>query len=158
MKNNHLNDSGDLHMVDISKKEITVRESKASGVITLNKDAFESIHNRSNKKGDVLNTARLAGINAIKATSSLIPLAHTIQISTASVSFSVDEHACKIISTVSVKSEGKTGVEIEALVGVQISLMTIYDMCKYLDRSMVINDIKLLSKTGGKSGAFERGE
>ena len=74
------------------------------------------------------------------------------------MSFSVDEHACKIISTVSVKSEGKTGVEIEALVGVQISLMTIYDMCKYLDRSMVINDIKLLSKTGGKSGAFERGE
>ena len=149
MKNNHINQSGDLHMIDISDKEITLRTAKASGEIILNKQAFDSVLQLNNKKGDVLNTARIAGINAIKQTSNLIPLAHTIPINAVSI-----ESLSKIHCYVTVKSEGRTGVEIEALVGVEISLMTIYDMCKYLDRGMQINNIMLLSKTGGKSGDF----
>ena len=154
MKNNHINQSGDLHMIDISEKEITLRIAKASGEIILNKQAFDSILKLNNKKGDVLNTARIAGINAVKQTSNLIPLAHTISISAVSIEFKIEESHNKIQCYVTVKSEGRTGVEIEALVGVEISLMTIYDMCKYLDRGMQINNIMLLSKTGGKSGDF----
>ena len=158
MNNNHINQSGDLHMVDISKKETTLREAKAEGFISLNNKALLSIVELNNKKGDVINTARLAGINAVKQASCLIPLAHNILISSASVDFRIDKNQSKIYSTVTVKSEGKTGVEIESLVGVEISLMTIYDMCKYLDRGMTIGDVKLLSKTGGKSGDFTRKE
>ena len=127
MSNNHINQSGNLHMVDISNKSITERLARASGIIKLNTDAFSSILNLNNKKGDVLNTARIAGINAAKQTSTLIPLAHNILIN------------C---------------VEIEALTAVQISLMTIYDMCKYLDRAMEITKVRLLTKTGGKSGDY----
>ena len=154
MKNNHINQSGDLHMIDISEKEITLRTAKASGEIILNKQAFDSVLELNNKKGDVLNTARIAGINAVKQTSNLIPLAHTIPISGVSIEFKIGESISKISCYVTVKSEGRTGVEIEALVGVEISLMTIYDMCKYLDRGMQINNIMLISKTGGKSGDF----
>jgi len=154
MKNNHINQSGDLHMIDISEKEVTLRTAKASGEIILNKQAFDSILQLNNKKGDVINTARIAGINAVKQTSNLIPLAHTIPISAVSIEFEIEESLSKIHCCTTVKSEGRTGVEIEALVGVEISLMTIYDMCKYLDRGMQINNIMLLSKTGGKSGDF----
>jgi cyclic pyranopterin phosphate synthase len=154
MKNNHINQSGDLHMIDISEKEVTLRTAKASGEIILNKQAFDSILQLNNKKGDVINTARIAGINAVKQTSNLIPLAHTIPISSVSIEFEIEESLSKIHCYTTVKSEGRTGVEIEALVGVEISLMTIYDMCKYLDRGMQINNIMLLSKTGGKSGDF----
>ena len=143
-------------MVDISKKEITLREAKAQGSISLNNDALSSILESNNKKGDVLNTARIAGINAVKQTSNLIPLSHNILINSATVDFRIDEKQSKIFATTTVKSEGKTGVEIESLIGVEITLMTIYDMCKYLDRTMIINDIKLISKTGGKSGDFNR--
>ncbi len=145
-------------MVDISKKETTLREAKAQGCITMNEDALSSVLNLNNKKGDVLNTARIAGINAVKQTSSIIPLSHNILINSASVDFTIDEKQNKILTMVTVKSEGKTGVEIESLVGVEISLMTIYDMCKYLDRAMIITDVKLISKTGGKSGDFIREE
>ena len=154
MKNNHINQSGDLHMIDISEKEVTLRTAKASGEIILNKQAFDSILQLNNKKGDVINTARIAGINAVKQTSNLIPLAHTIPISAVSIEFEIEESLSKIHCYTTIKSEGRTGVEIEALVGVEISLMTIYDMCKYLDRGMQINNIMLLSKTGGKSGDF----
>ena len=154
MKNNHINQSGDLHMIDISEKEVTLRTAKASGEIILNKQAFDSILQLNNKKGDVINTARIAGINAVKQTSNLIPLAHTIPISSVSIEFEIEESLSKIHCYTTVKSEGRTGVEIEALVGVEISLMTIYDMCKYLDKEMQINNIMLLSKTGGKSGDF----
>ena len=154
MKNNHINQSGDLHMIDISEKEVTLRTAKASGEIILNKQAFDSILQLNNKKGDVINTARIAGINAVKQTSNLIPLTHTIPISAVSIEFEIEESLSKIHCYTTVKSEGRTGVEIEALVGVEISLMTIYDMCKYLDRGMQINNIMLLSKSGGKSGDF----
>mgnify|MGYP006252148945 FL=1 len=156
MKNNHINQSGNLHMIDISGKEITLRSASATGEIILNDQAFDSILQLTNKKGDVLNTARIAGINAVKQTSNLIPLAHTIVINAVTIEFKIEETTNKIYCYTSVKSEGKTGVEIEALVGVEISLMTIYDMCKYLDKGMKISNIMLLSKTGGKSGDFMR--
>jgi cyclic pyranopterin phosphate synthase len=156
MKNNHINQSGDLHMIDISEKEITLRAARAIGEIVLNDQAFDSIIQLNNKKGDVLNTARIAGINAVKQTPNLIPLAHTIAISAVSIEFKIEETLNKIFCYSTVKSEGKTGVEIEALVSVEISLMTIYDMCKYLDKGMEISNIMLLSKSGGKSGDFVR--
>ena len=158
MSNNHINQSGNLHMIDISDKSVTTRIARASGSITLNNEAFLSITELNNKKGDVLNTARLAGINAAKQTSNLIPLAHNISITSVDIDFEFDTNTNKIISISQVKSQGKTGVEIEALMAVQMSLMTIYDMCKYLDRGMEMNNIHLLSKTGGKSGEFTRGD
>ncbi len=158
MSNNHINKSGNLHMIDVSDKEITTRVARASGTITLNDDAMSSIVELNNKKGDVLNTARLAGINAAKQTSNLIPLAHNISLNSVDIDFEFDKNSNEILSITQVKSEGKTGVEIEAMIAVQISLMTIYDMCKYLDRGMEINKIRLLSKTGGKSGVYIRGD
>jgi cyclic pyranopterin phosphate synthase len=143
-------------MIDISEKEITLRAARAIGEIVLNDQAFDSIIQLTNKKGDVLNTARIAGINAVKQTPNLIPLAHTIAICAVSIEFKIEETLNKIFCYSTVKSEGKTGVEIEALVSVEISLMTIYDMCKYLDKGMEISNIMLLSKSGGKSGDFVR--
>ena len=145
-------------MIDVSDKEITTRVASASGSITLNDKAISSIVKLNNKKGDVLNAARLAGINAAKQTSNLIPLAHNITLNSVDIDFEFDKSTNEILSIAKVKSEGKTGVEIEALVAVQISLMTIYDMCKYLDRGMEMNKIRLLSKTGGNSGTFIRGD
>ena len=156
MSNNHIDETGNLHMIDVSSKEVTTRTAKASGTITLNNEAFSSIVDLNNKKGDVLNAARLAGINAAKQTSNLIPLAHNISLNSIDIDFKFDRNINQILSIAQVKSEGKTGVEIEALVAVEISLMTIYDMCKYLDRGMEINKIRLLKKTGGKSGTFKR--
>ena len=157
MSNNHINESGNLHMIDVSDKEITTRVARASGAITLNDEALSSVVELNNKKGDVLNAARLAGINAAKQTSNLIPLAHNVSLNSVDIDFEFDKNTNEVLSIVQVKSEGKTGVEIEAMVAVQISLMTIYDMCKYLDRGMEINKVRLLSKTGGKSGNYIRG-
>ena len=157
MSNNHINESGNLHMIDVSDKKITTRVARASGTITLSDEALSSVIKLSNKKGDVLNAARLAGINAAKQTSNLIPLAHNVSLNSVDIDFEFDENTNEILSIAQVKSEGKTGVEIEAIVAVQISLMTIYDMCKYLDRGMEINKVRLLSKTGGKSGNYIRG-
>ena len=157
MSNNHINESGNLHMIDVSDKKITTRVAKASGTITLNDEALSSVVKLNNKKGDVLNAARLAGIHAAKQTSNLIPLAHNVSLNSVEIDFEFDENTNEILSIAQVKSEGKTGVEIEAMVAVQISLMTIYDMYKYLDRGMEINKVRLLSKTGGKSGNYIRG-
>jgi len=157
MSNNHINASGNLHMIDVSDKKITTRVARASGIITLNDEALSSVVRLNNKKGDVLNAARLAGIHAAKQTSNLIPLAHNVSLNSVDIDFELDENTNEILSIAQVKSEGKTGVEIEAIVAVQMSLMTIYDMCKYLDRSMEINKVRLLSKTGGKSGDYIRG-
>ena len=157
MSNNHINESGNLHMIDVSDKKTTTRVARASGTITLNDEALSSVVKLNNKKGDVLNAARLAGIYAAKQTSNLIPLAHNVSLNSVEIDFEFDENTNEILSIAQVKSEGKTGVEIEAMVAVQISLMTIYDMCKYLDRGMEINKVRLLSKTGGKSGNYIRG-
>ena len=126
MSNNHINESGNLHMIDVSDKEITSRVASASGTIILNDEAMSSIIKLNNKKGDVLNAARLAGINAAKQTSNLIPLAHNISLNSVDIDFEFDKSNNEILSIAQVKSEGKTGVEIEAMVAVQISLMTIY--------------------------------
>ena len=142
---------------DRSSKEVTTRAAEASGTITLNNEAFSSIVDLNNKKGDVLNAARLAGINAAKQTSNLIPLAHNVSLNSVDIDFEFDKNTNEILSIAQVKSEGKTGVEIEAMIAVQISLMTIYDMCKYLDRGMEINKVRLLPKTGGNSGNYIRG-
>ncbi len=156
MSNNHINESGNLHMIDVSDKKITTRVARASGTITLNDEALSSVVKLNNKKGDVLNAARLAGIHAAKQTSNLIPLAHNVSLNSVDIDFEFGKNTNEILSIAQVKSEGKTGVEIEAMIAVQISLMTIYDMCKYLDRSMEINKVRLLSKTGGKSGNYIR--
>ena len=158
MSNNHINESGNLHMIDVSDKKITTRVARASGTITLNDEALSSVVKLNNKKGDVLNAARLAGIHAAKLTSNLIPLAHNVSLNSVDIDFEFDKNTNEILSIAQVKSEGKTGVEIEAMIAVQISLMTIYDMCKYLDRGMEISKIRLLSKTGGKSGTYIRGD
>lgn len=146
-----------VKMIDISEKRVSKREATAKGVIKLNKAAFDSILNNTNKKGDVVTASKIAGINAAKETSNLIPLAHLITINYVKIDIELitDERSVLVISKI--KSEGKTGVEIEALISVQICLMTIYDMCKYLDKSMIITDVELLIKKGGKSGVYRKG-
>ena len=143
-------------MVDVGNKISTDRKAIASGSIYLNKEALKSINDGINKKGDVLTVAQVAGIQAAKKTSSLIPLTHNLDILSVNIEFKVklDKIECSSV----VRCHGKTGVAIEALCAVQISLLTIYDMCKYIDKTMTISDIHLVSKEGGKSGEFKRSQ
>ena len=143
-------------MRDISGKEITVRTAKARGRIMLGEEAFDIVKQRSCIKGDVLETAKIAAINAVKATPVIIPMCHTILIEAVEVDFVTDEASKSVCANVKVKSSGKTGVEMEALVGVSAACLAIYDMLKYKSRDMVITEIKLLEKTGGKSGDYKR--
>lgn len=156
MELTHINKDGNAIMVDVSKKDETVRTACASGLIKMSKESYMLIKNGAAKKGDVIATARIAGIMATKQTSSLIPLCHPLFITNAKVDFSFNDEDNSIESIVKTKCVGKTGIEMEALTGCSISLLTIYDMLKAVDRSMVIYDIKLLSKDGGKSGHYER--
>ena len=151
-KNNHIDSDGNVQMVDISDKAITHRKAIASGYISLSKIALDSIRG-GNKKGDVLTVAQIAGIQAAKNTSTLIPLAHQLNIISVNVNFKIKEDRVECISEIT--CDGKTGVEIEALCATQVSLLTIYDMCKYIDKSMIISEIKLVLKEGGKSGLYE---
>ena len=151
-KNNHIDSDGNVQMVDISDKAITSRKAVASGYISLSEAALESIRGK-NKKGDVLTVAQIAGIQAAKNTSMLIPLAHQLNIISINIAFKMKEDRVECISEIT--CDGKTGVEIEALCAVQISLLTIYDMCKYIDKSMIISETKLVLKEGGKSGSYE---
>ena len=150
----HFNQDGEAIMVDVSAKDITERIAVAEGYIKVNKEVFTSIKEQTNKKGDVLAVARIAGIMAAKKTSDLIPLCHPLFITKASVDFVLDEKNLKIKAIATTKVNGKTGVEMEALHAVSVTLLTIYDMCKALDRSMEITDIRLLHKEGGKSGIY----
>ena len=143
-------------MRDISGKEITVRTAKARGRIMLGEEAFDIVKHGSCIKGDVLETAKIAAINAVKATPVIIPMCHTILIEAVEVDFVTDEASKSVCVNVKVKSSGKTGVEMEALVGVSAACLAIYDMLKYKSRDMVITEIKLLEKTGGKSGDYKR--
>ncbi len=143
-------------MIDVSGKGITVRTAKARGYIVLGEDAFEIVRQRTCIKGDVFETAKIAAINAVKATPSIIPMCHTILIEAVAVDFVTDEASKSVCVNVKVKSSGKTGVEMEALVGASAACLTIYDMLKYKGRDMVITEIKLLEKTGGKSGDYKR--
>ncbi|HEW79500.1 MAG TPA: cyclic pyranopterin monophosphate synthase MoaC [Phycisphaerales bacterium] len=143
-------------MVDVGDKEITVRLAKAEGSIKLGDDAFGVIKNGTCIKGDVLATAKIAAIQAVKSTSSMIPLCHSILIEAVKVEFAMLEEDSLVSVTVTVKSSGKTGVEMEALTGASIACLTIYDMLKYAGQHMTISRIKLLEKTGGKSGDYKR--
>ena len=151
----HLDESGAAHMVDVSDKAATVREARASGLISMMPQAIAAIRDGSAEKGDVLAVARVAGIMAAKRASELIPLCHPVALSRVSVDFDVMPSTVAV--TVTARSSGQTGVEMEALTATSVTLLTLYDMVKALDKAMVISDIKLLSKSGGKSGEWVRG-
>lgn len=143
-------------MIDISGKDITVRTATATGCVVLGKEVFEVLREGQCPKGDVLETAKIAAISAAKATPSIIPMCHPILIEAVTVDFVTDEDTKSVSVNVKVKSSGKTGVEMEALCGASAGCLTIYDMLKYKGKDMVISQIKLLEKTGGKSGDYKR--
>ena len=150
----HLDKSGAAHMVDISAKATTVREASASGQISMSPQAIAAIRDGTAKKGDVLAVARVAGIMAAKRTSELIPLCHPVVLSSVSVDFDITGSAITV--TVTARSSGQTGIEMEALTAVSATLLTLYDMVKAVDKAMVMSDIKLLTKSGGKTGDWHR--
>ncbi|MCP1659089.1 cyclic pyranopterin monophosphate synthase MoaC [Neisseria perflava] len=150
----HLNENNEAHMVDISGKDATVRTARASGVINMSAQAIQILAANASQKGDVLGAARIAAIQATKQTGFLIPLCHPISLTHVRVDFNVDVELARVKATVTTTTEGQTGVEMEALTGVNIALLTIYDMMKAVDKSMVISLIHLEEKTGGKSGPF----
>ena len=153
----HFDELGNAIMVDISKKAITERLAVAAGKITMSAECYNAVKGGTVKKGDVLGTARLAGIMGAKQTSQLIPLCHILLIEQASIDFGFDDGENAITAECGIKVAGKTGAEMEALTGATIALLTIYDMCKAIDKSMVIGEICLLAKQGGKSGEYKRG-
>ena len=152
----HFTKSGDAQMVDIYDKDITERMAVASGKIYMSNASIEMVRDGTHKKGDVLGIARIAGITASKKTPDLIPLCHNIELSSVNIDFEVNTPKKYIECFATVSCCGRTGVEMEALTSVQISLLTIYDMCKSVDRGMIISDIKLELKKGGASGEWER--
>lgn len=150
----HFDRNGNAQMVDVSGKDPTKRRAVAAGTISLSKEVVDAIHRGTVKKGDVLTVAQVAGIMGCKRTSELIPMCHLLNLSHAKVWFEVRAEKREVAAFCEVKTEGKTGVEMEALTGVSIALLTIYDMCKAMDKHMVLSDIHLLRKEGGKSGLF----
>ena len=150
----HFDENGNAIMVDVTDKAVTERVATASGKIYVNEMVYDAIVNHTAKKGDVLGTARIAGIMAAKRTSDLIPMCHPLMLTKVAVDFELNnmEHSIKAVCTS--KLSGRTGVEMEALTGVNIALLTIYDMCKAIDKHMVMSNIHLVEKTGGKSGDF----
>jgi cyclic pyranopterin phosphate synthase len=143
-------------MIDISEKDITIRTATASGCVVLDGEVFAVLQQKECPKGDVLETAKIAAINAVKATPSTIPMCHPIGIEAVEIGFVVDEADKSVFVNVKVKSSGKTGVEMEALCGASVACLTIYDMLKYKRRDMIISEIKLMEKSGGKSGDYKR--
>ena len=150
----HFDAHGQAHMVDVAAKPSTHRIAIAQGRIVMNSQTLKIILAGSAKKGDVLGIARIAGIMAAKKTSDLIPLCHPLALTRVTVTFETDDIASSISCTATVDTVGPTGVEMEALVAVQIALLTIYDMCKAVDRAMTVTDVRVLEKHGGKSGSF----
>lgn len=152
----HFNTSGEAIMVDVSAKDDTIRVATASGVITMSRDCFHKVKNGEMAKGDVLSVARIAGIMGTKRTPDLIPLCHTLLLSKAEIDFELLDSSNTIKCNCTVKTTGKTGVEMEALTGAFVALLTIYDMCKAIDKSMEISQVHLDTKSGGKSGLYMR--
>jgi cyclic pyranopterin monophosphate synthase len=152
----HIDDEGRVRMVDVTDKPDTLRTARARGVVTMQQDTFDKIKNQQVKKGNVLETARIAGVMAAKKTADLIPMCHPLIISHIAVDFFPDADASAIVIEATVRLTGQTGVEMEALTAVSVSALTIYDMCKSYDRGMTITQIELMEKTGGKSGTFEK--
>lgn len=154
----HFDDDGKAVMVDITEKNVTERTAVATGEIVMNRETLEAVKKGNIKKGDVLGVARIAAIMAAKQTQSLIPMCHNILLTNAKIEFSFDDDGNKILIKSTVKTTGKTGVEMEALTMVSIAGLTIYDMCKSMDKSMVIGEIRLVEKHGGKSGDWIKNE
>ena len=152
----HFDTEGNAVMVDVSEKEETTRTATASGIIKVNDAVMEAVLNKTVQKGDVLGVARVAGIMAAKQTPHLIPMCHPLLISKCSIDFETDAENNQIKAFCTVKIKGQTGVEMEALTGVSVALLTIYDMCKAIDKRMEISDVHLEYKNGGKSGEFIR--
>jgi cyclic pyranopterin phosphate synthase len=150
----HFDDQGNAIMVDVGAKADTVRVADAAGSITMSAEAYELVRQGGMAKGDVLGVARVAGIMAAKKTPSLIPLCHPLLLNSVEVDFTFRDTARTIDILATVGVNGKTGVEMEALTAVSVAALTIYDMCKAVDKSMVIGDIRLVKKTGGKSGTY----
>ena len=154
----HLNKNNKPRIVDINSKKNTKRSAKAEGKVTFSKKVFDKITKMQNKKGEIINVSILAGIIGAKKTSELIPLCHNIVLENVDIDIKLIKKDSSLKIIADVKTFGKTGVEMEALTAVSISCLTIYDMCKSADRGMQIEDVKLLEKSGGKSGLFIRGE
>ena len=153
-KLNHFDSKGNAIMVDVTEKNVTERKAIAKGKIFVNDETYKRILDGNMTKGDVLGVARIAGIMATKKTSDLIPMCHPLMLTKSQIDFEFSEKEKSITAISTVKLSGKTGVEMEALTGVNVALLTIYDMCKAIDKSMFISDIHLVEKTGGKSGDF----
>ena len=152
----HFNTAGEAHMVDVGDKEQTDRVAIAEGCIAMQVETLQLIEQGGHKKGDVLGIARVAGIMAAKKTADLIPLCHPLQLTSVTVEFDYWKKTKQVHCVATVKTKGPTGVEMEALTAVQIALLTIYDMCKAVDRGMVLSNIQLVKKSGGKSGTWTR--
>ena len=153
----HFDDNGKAVMVDVTEKKDTVREATAEGRIFVNREVFRTIREGTAAKGDVLGVAATAGVMGAKRTSELIPMCHILPITNCRINFEMDQEECSVICTCTVKVTGKTGVEMEALTGVSVALLTVYDMCKAMDKKMEIGEICLVKKTGGKSGDVYNG-
>lgn len=152
----HFNEQGRARMVDVSEKAHTLRVAVARGEITMQARTLQMVREQSHKKGDVLAVAQVAGIMAAKKTADIIPMCHPVFLSGVDVSFRIDEAESKIEIEAVVKNSGQTGVEMEALTAVSVAALAIYDMCKAVEKDMVMGNIRLLKKSGGKSGAYER--
>jgi len=151
----HFDQDGQAHMVDVADKNKTRRSARASGRIRMNAATLALITTGSAGKGDVLGVARIAAIQASKRTAELIPLCHPLSLTSITVEFNLDQEQCAVECVVTAETLGRTGVEMEALTAVSIALLTIYDMCKAVDRGMAIADIRLLEKQGGRSGHWQ---
>jgi len=158
VKLSHFDEEGRARMVDVGDKPITQREAVASGRVIMKRETLKRIKDKEVEKGDVFAVARVAGIMAAKKTSELIPMCHPLAIENVEIAFQEDEEKSEVVIRTKVRYTGKTGVEMEALVATAAAALTIYDMCKAIDRGMIISDIKLLKKSGGKSGTFIRPE
>jgi len=152
----HIDSKGKANMVDVTEKNDSFREAMAEGTIKLNEEIIKAITENKNKKGDVLSTSKIAGIQAAKKTFELIPLAHNLNLTKIDINFSIDEKNNHINCTSNVKCLGKTGVEMEALTAASIALLTIYDMCKSFSKNLIISNVMLIKKSGGKSGNWSR--
>lgn len=158
MEFTHFNESGRVRMVNVGEKAPTQRTAVAAGRVLVNRETLELIRTGGLKKGDVLGTAQIGGILGAKNTSQIIPLCHPIMLSGVDIDFSLNERDSAVEITATASCTGSTGVEMEALTAVSVAALTVYDMCKAVQKDMVIDNIRLMRKTGGKSGDFEREE
>ncbi|MGD2053208.1 MAG: cyclic pyranopterin monophosphate synthase MoaC [Gammaproteobacteria bacterium] len=154
-KLNHFNEAGEAHMVDVGAKQVTSRRAVAQGRIQMQAETLQRIIDGNHQKGDVLAVARIAGIMAAKKTAELVPLCHPIALTHIDIELSTDKQRHSVVCRALVETRGVTGVEMEAINAVQVSLLTVYDMCKAIDRGMAITDVGLVSKSGGKSGDWQ---